>query len=302
VPVTVRGPLGDPVEGAVLVDGATAYVESAQACGLHLTRRHDPERATTYGVGELLLAARDAGARRIVVGLGGSGTSDGGAGLLAALGARADRPLDGGVAGLAGLARLEFPRPLDGVELITASDVDNPLTGPYGAIRVFGRQKGIAADQEEHWDEVLGELSAAAGPAGPAIARRSGAGAAGGLGFALLLLGASRRAGAEVVAEAVGLRARAGAADLVVTGEGSFDAQSGAGKAPAGVARVAREAGRPCVLLAGRVTVGPSELRGLGVETAYALVDEVGEERALGDSAAALAELAERVARSRSRG
>jgi glycerate 2-kinase len=293
VPVTVHGPLGDPVDATVLVADGTAYVESAQACGLHLTQRRHPERASTYGVGELLLAAREAGARRIVVGLGGSGTSDGGAGLLAALGATADRPLDGGIAGLEGVTRVVLPALLDGVELVAASDVDNPLTGPSGAVRVFGAQKGIAPEEMAHWDQVLDRYAAAAGAA---TAAAPGAGAAGGLGFAMLLLGAGRRPGVEVVADAIGLLQRAERADVVLTGEGSFDAQSGGGKAPAGVARIAGRAGRPCVVLAGRVTVEEAELRDLGVTAAYSLLDAVGEERAFGDAAGALAELAGRVA------
>ena len=303
VPVTVSGPFGDPVEGAVLVvdgaDGPTAYVESAQACGLHLTERKDPEQATTYGVGQLLLAARDAGARRIVVGLGGSGTNDGGAGLLAALGATGDRPLDRGVAGLEGLTRVDLPRaPLGDVELVAASDVDNPLAGLFGAIKVFGAQKGIREEDMPRWDAALQALAAATDRA---TATSEGAGAAGGLGFALLLLGATRRPGVEVVADAVGLLERARRADVVLTGEGSFDPQSSGGKAPAGVARVAGEALRPCVVLAGRVTVGAREMRALGVEAAYSLLDTVGEQRAFAEPAAALAELAERVARTWSR-
>lgn len=295
VPATVSGPFGDPVDGAVLVVGETAYVESAQACGLHLTERRDPERATTYGVGQLLLAARDAGARRVVVGLGGSGTNDGGAGLLAALGATADRPLDRGVSGLEGVTRVDLPdRPLGEVALVAASDVDNPLTGLFGAIKVFGAQKGIAEEDMPRWDAALQELAAATDRA---TATAPGAGAAGGLGFAMLLLGATRRAGVEVVAEAVGLLERARRADVVLTGEGSFDPQSSGGKAPAGVAAVAGEAIRPCVVLAGRVTVGAREMRALGVEAAYSLLDVVGEERAFGEPEAALAELAERVAR-----
>jgi len=301
VPASVRGPFGESVRGSVLLVGDTAYVESAQACGLHLTERREPERATTYGVGQLLLAARDAGARRIVVGLGGSGTNDGGAGLLAALGASADRPLDQGVAGLEGITCAEVPiahGPLADVELVAASDVDNPLTGLFGATKVFGAQKGVREEDMPRWDAALQQLAAATDRV---TATAPGAGAAGGLGFALLLLGATRRAGVDVVADAVGLADRARAADLVVTGEGSFDPQSSGGKAPAGVARVAAEALRPCVVLAGRVAVGAREMRALGVEAAYSLLDTVGEERAFGEPTGALAELAERVARTWSR-
>ena len=291
-PVVVRGPFGESVPAEVLVVGEVAYVESAQACGLHLTGARDAERATTYGVGELVVAARDAGARTVVVGLGGSGTNDGGAGLLAALGATADRPLDEGVVGLAGITRLELPDP--GVALVSASDVDNQLTGLFGATKTFGPQKGIPEERLPAVDGLLEELARAAGQR---TALEKGAGAAGGLGYALLLLGGERRPGLDLVAAATGLAERARAADLVVTGEGAFDFSSRAGKVPYGVATIAAEAIRPCVALAGAVLVGSREMRALGVESAYSLVDLVGEERAFADAAGSLADLAERVAR-----
>jgi glycerate kinase len=295
-PVVVRGPFGDPVPAEVLLVDGTAYLESAQACGLHLTGAQGAERASTYGVGELVVAARDAGARTVVVGLGGCGTTDGGAGLLAALGATADRPLDQGVAALAGITRLDVPDA--GVALVAASDVDNQLTGLFGATKTFGPQKGIPEERPPYVDGLLEELAAAAGPR---VALEKGAGAAGGLGYALLLLGGERRPGLDLVAAATGLAERARAADLVVTGEGAFDFSSRAGKVPYGVATVAAEAIRPCVALAGKVLVGSREMRALGVESAYSLVDLVGEERAFADAGGALAELAERVARTWSR-
>lgn len=299
--VTVSGPHGEPVPGAVLRIDERAWVESAQACGLALTGGVGAESATTWGVGELVARAVDAGATQVVVGLGGSGTNDGGAGLLGALGATADRPLDRGVAGLAGIGEVDLEparERLAGVRLTLASDVDSPLTGLFGATRTFGPQKGIAEERLPAVDAVLEELAAATDRR-TSLAR--GAGAAGGLGFALLLLGATRRPGFDVVAAAVGLADRARAADLVVTGEGAFDFSSRAGKVPYGVAAVAAEAVRPCVALAGRVLVGSREMRALGIESAYSLVDLVGEQRALGDPAGSLAELASRVARSWSR-
>jgi glycerate kinase len=297
---TVTGPHGSPTPATVLLVGDTAYVESAQACGLSLTGGRGAETATTYGVGELVLAARDAGARRVVVGLGGSGSNDGGAGLLAALGATADRPLDAGGAALSGLASLVLPRP-PGIEIVAASDVDSPLTGLFGATKVYGPQKGLAEEQLPGLDGALQDLAAAAGPSGRRLALAPGAGAAGGLGYALLLLGAERRPGLEIVADAVGLLDRSRRADLVVTGEGAFDFSSRAGKVPAGVADVAARAARPCVVLAGRVDVGSREMRALGVESAYAMLDLVGEERSFADPAGSLAALAQRVARSWSR-
>ncbi|MBB6626449.1 glycerate kinase [Nocardioides sp. KIGAM211] len=299
--VTVRGPFGDPVPATILVDGATAYVESAQACGLHLSGKDRPEDGSTYGVGELVAAAVDAGATRVVVGLGGSGTNDGGAGLLAGLGAIGDRPLDAGPAALPGITTVDLSaaraRVAD-VELVAASDVDNPLTGLFGAIKVFGPQKGVPDERLPGLDAVLEELAVA-------VDRRTslekGAGAAGGLGYGLLLLGATREPGIDLVAGAVRLAERARAVDLVITGEGAFDFSSRSGKVPYGVATIANEALRPCVAVAGQVLVGSREMRALGVESAYSLVDLVGEERSFGDPAGALAEVAERVARTWSR-
>ncbi len=291
-PVVVSGPFGDPVPATILLDVHTAYVESAQACGLALSGTDRPEQASTYGVGELVAAAREAGATRVVVGLGGSGTTDGGAGLLAALGATADRPLDQGVRALAGIGHVDLPEPR--VELVAASDVENPLTGLFGAAKTFGPQKGIPEERLPAVDAVLEELAAAAGRR---VALEKGAGAAGGLGYALLLLGATRTSGLDLVASAVGLAERARACDLVLTGEGAFDFSSRAGKVPYGVARVAAEVLRPCVALAGQVLVGAREMRALGIESAYSLFETVGEERAFAEPAAALADLAARVAR-----
>ncbi|WP_121252437.1 glycerate kinase [Nocardioides ferulae] len=299
--VTVDGPFGDPVPASLLVAGGTAYLETAQACGIHLTGGERGEQATTTGVGQLLAAALDAGVDRVVLGLGGSGTNDGGAGLLAALGATADADLGAGADGLAGLSQVDLTAArarVAGVELVAATDVDSPLTGLFGATKTFGPQKGIP---EERLPAVDGRLEALAAVTDRRLALEKGAGAAGGLGFALLLLGAQRRPGLAMVAEVVRLAERARAADLVVTGEGAFDFSSRSGKVPYGVAEVAAEALRPCVALAGRVLVGSREMRALGVESAYAVVDLVGEERALAQPAEALAELAARVARTWSR-
>ena len=295
--MTVRGPHGEPVPAAVLRVGDTAYVESAQACGLHLLDG-PAEHATTAGVGELLAAAVESGARRVVVGLGGSGTNDAGAGMLHALGATADGPLDAGAAGLTSVTTIDVAPARDrlaGVELLAASDVENPLTGLFGATKVFGPQKGLS---EERIVEVDGWLEGFAGVAGRRTSLEKGAGAAGGLGFGLLLLGATREPGITLVADAVGLARRAAEADLVLTGEGAFDFSSRSGKVPYGVATVAAEALRPCVALAGQVLVGAREMRALGVESAYSMVEMVGEERSFGDPAGALADVAARVARS----
>lgn len=299
--VTVRGPFGDPTPATILMTREAAYVESAQACGLDLTARERAEQASTYGVGELIARAMDAGARKVIVGLGGSGTNDGGAGLLAALGATADRPLDAGVAGLAGVSTLDLTRArkwVGEVELVAATDVDIPLTGLFGATKTFGPQKGIVESRLPVVDGVLEQFAATADRR---TSLEKGAGAAGGLGFALLVLGASREPGIGLVADAVRLAERARQVDLVVTGEGSFDFSSRSGKVPYGVAALAEAALRPCIALAGQVLVGSREMRTLGVESAYSVVDLVGEERAFADPSGALADLAERVARTWSR-
>jgi glycerate kinase len=301
VATTVSGPYGEEVPAAVLLVDGVGYVESAQACGLHLTdpAGRDPERATSLGVGQLVAAAVAAGAREVVVGLGGSGTNDGGAGLLAALGATAvpDGALTEGPTGLAALGSVD-PGParalLEGVTLRVASDVDNPLLGLIGATNVYGPQKGVADDRLQAVDAMLERLAEATDKK---VALAKGAGAAGGLGFALLLLGASRQPGVELVAEAVRLAEHVAGADLVVTGEGAFDFSSRSGKVPYGVAAVAGRALVPCIALAGKVLVGSREMRALGVESAYATVDLVGEQASFADPAGSLAALAERTAR-----
>lgn len=298
--VTVSGPHGAPVPAVVLRVGETAYVESAQAAGLHLVSG-PVETASSAGVGELVLAAVAGGARTVVVGLGGTGTNDGGAGVLAALGAVSDGVLDGGAAPLASVSTVDLSVPrsrLAEVTLVAASDVDNPLTGLFGATKTFGPQKGVTEDRVA---EVDGWLEGFATATDRRTSLEKGAGAAGGIGYALLALGASREPGIGLVADAVSLASRARAADLVVTGEGAFDFSSRAGKVPYGVAAVASEALRPCIALAGQVLVGSREMRALGIESAYSLVDLVGEERALGAPAEALADLAARVARTWSR-
>jgi glycerate 2-kinase len=302
---TVTGPYGERVPATVLLADGTAYVESAQACGLQLTAEEDrdPERATSRGVGELVKVAVEAGAGTVVVGLGGSATNDGGAGLLAALGATAvpEDALDRGPSSLASLDSVDLTdarAAVAGVRLVAATDVDNPLLGLIGATNVYGPQKGVAEDRKISVDATLERLAAATDKK---VALAKGAGAAGGLGFALLLLGATRGAGVQLVAETVGLAERARRADLIVTGEGAFDFSSRSGKVPYGVAAVAAEALQPCIALAGRVLIGSREMRALGIESAYSMVDLVGERASFADPAGSLAALAERTARSWSR-
>ncbi len=304
--VQVRGPSGDPVVARLLVrteDGTrTAYVESADACGLHLVAadRRDAGAATSYGVGELLLAAMERGCDRIVVGVGGTATSDGGAGMLAALGAYPRDVLASGGAGLAGISRVDLAPARDrvlGVTLVAATDVGGPLMGSDGAAHGYAEQKGADRASRELLETAMRSWATATDGAG---AVRPGAGAGGGLGFGLLLLGAERVAGAAMTVEATGLAGRAAAVDLVVTGEGAFDWQSLRGKTVAGVARAAQETGRPVVVLAGRVEVGRRDLANAGIDAAYAIADlppgEVGH-----TPAESLAALASRVARTWSR-
>jgi len=308
--VTVRGPLESRVPAMFLLVDGTAYLESAQACGLSLmpsvgtaAASAAVEDASTYGVGELVAEATAAGARRIVVGLGGSGTNDGGAGLLAALGAKSEPEgaLTAGVSGLSQLAAVDIgpaQAQLAGIDLVAATDVDNPLLGLRGATNVFGPQKGVATDR---LIDVDGALTRFAHLAGREMADAKGGGAAGGLGYALMLLGARREPGFATVATAVGLAAAIRAADLVLTGEGKLDWQSMSGKVVSGVAGLAGEAVRPCIVIAGSVQVGARELRANGIEAAYSLVEIVGEEAARTDPAHSLAEVAARVARTWSR-
>jgi glycerate 2-kinase len=308
--VTVRGPLGSTVPAALLLADGTAYVESAQACGITLMPntgtgpgRGAVEDASSYGVGELVTEAVAAGARRIVVGLGGGGTNDGGAGLLAALGATSEPAgaLTAGVSGLSQLAAVDLRPAVDrlaGIELIAATDVENPLLGLRGATNVFGPQIGLAVDRLIAVDGALTRLAHVAGRE-PADAK--GAGAAGGLGYGLMLVGAHRERAFSLVADAVALTAAIQAADLVLTGEEKLDWQSFAGTVVSGVAGLAAEAMRPCVVIAGVVQAGTRELRANGIESAYSLVDVVGDRAARADPAGSLATVAARVARTWSR-
>ncbi|GAA1704084.1 glycerate kinase [Fodinicola feengrottensis] len=312
VKVAIPDPLGRDTTGSVLRVGDDGYVESADATGLHLLTKaeRDPKITTSYGVGLLIAAAVDTGAHRVVVGLGGSATNDGGAGMMAALGAVA---LDGagaalpyGGAALVSCDRLAGVPALRGAELVIASDVDSPLTGLHGASSVFGPQKGATREDVllldaalARWAEVLvRDLPGCP----PDLATAPGAGAAGGLGAALLALGARRESGIALVRDLIGLDAALDATDLVVTGEGSFDFQSLRGKVAAGVAAGAAERALPCLVMAGQVSVGRREAAAAGIEAAYSVADELGSAQAAIDAGASgLTRLAERVAREWSR-
>ena len=257
-PVQVQDPLGRPVDAQWLEHNGTAYIEAAQANGLELLapEERDPVRASSFGVGELIAAAA---MPQIVVGLGGSATNDGGRGAFEAL---AGQPVDG---------------------LLLATDVDSPLLGPHGATYGFAPQKGARPEQLPALEQRMHDWA----QRDPELAQAPGAGAAGGLGFGLMLLGGRRVSGIEIVAEAVGLARACAEADLVITGEGKFDWQSLHGKVASGVLTAAGKT--PVVVLAGTVDVESPV-------PAYSLIDEVGRERAFAEPAAALAELAGAIA------
>ena len=308
-PVGLRGPMGETAIGMVLMVDDTGYVESAHGCGLALVHpdRRDARAATSYGVGQLIAAAIDSGARRIVVGLGGTASTDGGAGMLAALGATARDAagspiaLEAGGAALAGVVTVDLAparaRVAD-VEIVVASDVDSPLLGSRGAARGFAAQKGADDAAVEQLEAALTSYSRAIGRRAdgkdPAVAL--GAGAGGGLGYGLMLLGGRRVPGIETVMGVLGLEAAIGVSDLVITGEGCFDWQSLRGKVVSGVAAAALNQGRPVVVLAGRVEVGKREYVALGITEAHAASADGDVPATPAEAARALAERAARVA------
>ena len=280
----VQGPLGAPIEAhwGWLPDSHTAIIEMAEASGLQLLK---PEQrnaciTSTFGTGELIKAALDAGARRVILAIGGSATNDAGAGALQALGlglfdAQGNHLPRGGLA-LAHVARIELsgldPR-LAEVRFEIAADVNNPLCGEHGASAIFGPQKGASAEQVRLLDQALGHFADHCANVLPKDVRHEpGSGAAGGLGFAAkAFFGAQFRAGVEVVAELVGLVEAVKGADLVITGEGRFDAQTLRGKTPFGVASIARAEGVPVVVLAGTLGEGYQALYEHGINAAFAI-------------------------------
>ncbi|KOU78060.1 glycerate kinase [Streptomyces sp. MMG1533] len=284
--VRVAGPLGQEVTAAFALRGDTAVVEMAEASGLQRLPAgvFAPLSASTYGSGELLRAALDAGARTIVFGVGGSATTDGGAGMLSALGARftdaEGEPLAPGGGGLADLASADLsdldPR-LASVEFVLASDVDNPLTGPKGAPAVYGPQKGASPDDVEALDAALAHyakvLEREIGAKAAEYAASPGAGAAGGIGYGALLLGAGFRPGIEVMLDVLGFAPALEKATLVITGEGSLDEQTLHGKAPAGVAAAARAKGKEVIAVCGRLALPPEALGRAGIRRAYPLTE-----------------------------
>ncbi len=311
VPVTAAGPAGAPVRTSYARRGEVAVVELAGVCGLARRPggRPAPLTASSFGAGEVLRAALEAGARRIVLGVGGSASTDGGAGLLQALGARVldtrGEPVRPGGAGLRDVATLDLTglhRALYHADIILAADVDNPLTGPDGAAEVYGPQKGASPAEVDALAAGLRRWAAVVAAAvGRDWSRAPGAGAAGGVGFAALaVLGATRRPGIELVLDLAGFEGALDGADLVITGEGSLDAQSLAGKTPVGVARAAARHGIGVVAVAGRSTLMEAELAAAGIAAVYSLSDlEPDLERCRAEAARLLRRTGQMIARDR---
>ncbi len=283
----VHGPTGTHLTAGWGYDPSQrrAVIDVASACGLDLVppERRDPWQLDSRGVGELIRAALDVGAMHLLIGLGGSATVDGGAGMLQALGVRfldqAGSPLPTRPAGLVGLNRVDFagldPRLRD-VKITVLNDVDNPLTGAHGAAPVFGPQKGLAAENVGMMDAHLGRLAALINASGHLLRSPDtpGAGAAGGLGFALAcVLDGQSRMGASYLADLIGLDAAIAAADLIITGEGQIDGQTSRGKVVAEVVARARRLGVPVVAVAGAIVANSEELAEFGLADARALVD-----------------------------
>ncbi|MEU3603856.1 glycerate kinase [Streptomyces sp. NPDC035033] len=311
LPRVAAGPLGTPVETHfALLDRSSAVVEMAAVAGLSLVPagRRDPGATTTYGVGELIRAALDAGARRILVGCGDSGTSDGGAGALQALGARllddggAELPLGG--AALTRLARIDAagldPR-LAAAELLVACNPYNVLTGERGVARVFGPQKGAGPERVEELAAALdrwADLLVRDLGAPPGLGTAPGSGASGGLGAGLAALGARLLPRFEVLLDRIDLDARLARADLVITAEGALDGQTVRGKIPAEVARRAKAHGVPVLALAGTLGHGAHEVRAAGVDAYGSILPApVALPEALDRGAEFLADAAERALR-----
>ncbi|WLH65382.1 glycerate kinase [Pseudomonas sp. FP2300] len=282
----VRGPLGVSVEArwGWLAESRTAIIEMAEASGLQLVPpgQRDACASSTYGTGELIRAALDEGAGRVILAIGGSATNDAGAGAMQALGVALlddqGQPLAPGGLALANLARIDLsdldPR-LAHVSFEIAADVDNPLCGPHGASVVFGPQKGASAHQVQALDRALGHFAEQCARAlSKDVRDEPGSGAAGGLGFAAkAFLGARFRTGVDVVAQLTGLAEAVSGADLVITGEGRFDAQTLRGKTPFGVARIARRQGVPVLVIAGTLGEGYQALYDHGIDAAFALAN-----------------------------
>ena len=285
----VCAPLGNKVkaEFGLSGDGRTAIIEMAAASGLHLVppEARNPLRTTSYGTGELICAALDEGVEKIIVGIGGSATNDGGAGMLQALGAllldAQHQPIGAGGGCLQDLAAIDLgglDKRLAGVEIVVACDVDNPMCGEKGASAVFGPQKGATPEMVQALDSGLLHFAAiAARDLGLDIQSPAGAGAAGGMGGGVLLLPDARlQAGVKIVMEAVGLAEKVQDADLVITGEGRMDAQSVHGKTPIGVAHTAKAFGKPVIAIVGCLREDYEVVYAQGIDAVFPIIRQLG--------------------------
>ncbi|WP_432936178.1 glycerate kinase [Kribbella sp. CA-253562] len=306
VPVVAAGPTGEPVRSGFARRGSTAVVELADVSGLIRLPGGAPRplTATSRGTGEVIAAAIDAGCTRVIVGIGGSASTDGGAGLIRALGARvldaAGAEVAEGGEALSSASSVELSavgERLKGVEIVVACDVDNPLTGPSGAAATYGPQKGATPEQVAVLDDALDHWADLVGGASD-LRHVPGAGAAGGVGFAALaVLGARLQPGIELMLELVGFRERLAGVDLVVTGEGALDEQTLRGKAVAGVAQAASAAGIPVVAVCGTNRLDAERLKHAGIDAAYALTDlQPDVRRCIADPVPLLRRLGERIA------
>lgn len=309
--VEVRAPLGDKVKASFGLsgDGKTAFVEMAAASGLHLVPqiKRNPLITTSYGTGELIRAALEAGVGKIILGIGGSATNDGGAGMLQALGARLSdaegTELPPGGAALANLAHIDLSgldACLKNVVIEVACDVDNPLCGELGASAVFGPQKGATPQMVVELDAALNRFACIIErDLGISIAHYPGAGAAGGMGGGLLLLpDACLKSGVEIVMEAVGLAEKIRDADWVITGEGRMDGQSVRGKTPAGVAKLAKRFGKPVIAIVGSLGKDYEAVYDAGIDAVFPIIRSVGSlEETLQKGRANLVSAAENIGR-----
>jgi glycerate 2-kinase len=302
---TVLGPLGGKIRADyLLIDGGrTAVVEMARASGLALLREEerDPIKATTFGTGQLIKDALERGVERIIVGIGGSATNDGGAGIAAALGFRlldkSGKEIErggGGLKKLAGIDSCKRHERIGKVKFIVASDVTNPLLGPEGASAVYSPQKGASPAQVKELESCLARLATVVErDLGKKLAGAPGAGAAGGTGYGLMVfLDARLKSGIDMIIDITGLDARVKAADLVITGEGRMDAQSAHGKAPFGVLKLAKRHKKPIIAFVGGVE-GEQSLHRAGFTSVFPIVNKP---MALGDSVRDGGELLERAA------
>ena len=307
----VRAPLENEVDAqfGILSDGETAVIEMASASGLTLVKPHErnPLRTTTYGTGELIHTALEAGCRRLIIGIGGSATNDGGAGMVEALGVRLldtnGKQIQRGGGSLGQLASIDVTNlhpAIAETETVVACDVNNPLTGPDGASHVYGPQKGATSEMIEtldghlaHFDEVLMQTL------GKSFNDIPGAGAAGGLGAGLMaFLNAELRLGVDIMIDAVNLKERVKGATVVFTGEGQLDFQTAFGKTPVGVAKVAKAYGIPVIAIAGGIAEGAEVVHDAGIDAMLGIVQEpMSLENAVTDASRLIADIAEQAAR-----